>query len=51
MEQINNSLPNDVNVFFKELSDYIDTPLYFYGSVQRNDYFPGNSDIDVDINE
>jgi len=49
MEQINNILPNNINVFFKELSDYIDRPLYFYGSVQRNDYFPGDSDIDVDI--
>lgn len=35
--------------FFDELRSYIDKPLYFYGSIQRIDYFPGKSDIDVDI--
>ena len=49
MEQIKNKLPEDVNIFLKQLSDYINTPLYFYGSIQRDDYFPGYSDIDVDI--
>ena len=49
MEQIKNKLPEDVNIFLKQLSDYINTPLYFYGSIQRDDYFPGYSDIDVDF--
>ena len=49
MEKINNKLPDDVEKFFKSLSKYIEKPLYFYGSVQRSDYFPGSSDIDVDI--
>jgi len=35
--------------FFKKLSIYLDTKLYFFGSIQRHDYFPGLSDIDVDI--
>lgn len=34
--------------FFENLRNYLDKPLYFFGSVQRVDYFPG-SDIDVDI--
>lgn len=49
METTKNILPENISIFFKELSDYLDTKLLFYGSVQRNDYFPGNSDIDVDI--
>jgi hypothetical protein len=49
METTKNKLPDDVNTFFKNLSKYLDTKLMFYGSVQRSDYFPGSSDIDVDI--
>ena len=35
--------------FCKGLSTYINLPLYFYGSVQRLDYFEGHSDIDLFI--
>ena len=35
--------------FFNNLRFYLETPLYFYGSIQRSDYFKGYSDIDVDI--
>jgi hypothetical protein len=49
METTKNKLPDDVKIFFDDLSKYLDTKLLFYGSVQRNDYFPGSSDIDVDI--
>lgn len=49
METTKNKLPNNVNTFFNNLSRYLDTKLLFYGSVQRRDYFPGSSDIDVDI--
>jgi predicted nucleotidyltransferase len=31
------------------LREYLETDLYFYGSIQRNDYVPGKSDIDVAI--
>lgn len=31
------------------LSEYLDTELYYYGSIQRNDYVAGKSDIDVAI--
>jgi len=49
METTNNKLPEKVETFFKELSEYLDTKLLYYGSVQRRDYFEGKSDIDVDI--
>jgi len=49
MDNTKNALPDHVRSFFKDLSEYLDTTLYFYGSVQRPDYFHGRSDIDVDI--
>lgn len=49
METTNNKLPDNVVLFFKELSEYLDTKILYFGSVQRGDYFPGKSDIDVDI--
>jgi len=49
METTKNKLSENAEIFFQELSSYLETPLYFYGSIQRNDYFPGHSDIDVDI--
>jgi len=42
-----NKLAQEQLNFFKNLSAYIDKPLYFYGSILRNDYFNGKSDIDV----
>ena len=49
METIKNKIPDTTKKFFDELSDYLNTKLLFFGSVQRSDYFPGESDIDVDI--
>jgi len=49
METTRNKLPEKVERFFKELSEYLDTKILYYGSVQRLDYFEGKSDIDVDI--
>jgi predicted nucleotidyltransferase len=49
METTLNKLSNYETVFFNRLSNYLDTKLYFFGSIQRNDYFPQSSDIDVDI--
>jgi predicted nucleotidyltransferase len=49
METTKNDMPEYAKHFFNKLSNYLDTKLYFYGSVQRNDYFPKSSDIDVDI--
>jgi tRNA nucleotidyltransferase (CCA-adding enzyme) len=49
METTNNKLSSQEKDFFQNLKNYIDLPLYFYGSVQRYDYLPQYSDIDVDI--
>jgi hypothetical protein len=49
METTKNKLPEKVERFFKNLSEYLDTKILYYGSVQRKDYFEGKSDIDVDI--
>jgi hypothetical protein len=49
METTKNNLPPHIKKFFHNLSDYLDTKLYYFGSVQRSDYVPGKSDIDVDI--
>jgi predicted nucleotidyltransferase len=49
METTKNVMPEHNNVFFDKLKIYLDTPVYFFGSVQRDDYFPNSSDIDVAI--
>jgi len=49
METTRNKLSQDETNFFNKLSNYLDTKLYYFGSVQRGDYFPNSSDIDVDI--
>jgi predicted nucleotidyltransferase len=49
METTKNVMPEYNNVFFNKLKIYLDTPVYFFGSVQRDDYFPKGSDIDVAI--
>lgn len=49
METIKNKLTPFEYDFFNKLRNYIDKPIYFYGSIQRADYFPQKSDIDIDI--
>ena len=49
MENTRNKIPEYVQNFFEDLSKYLNTKLYFYGSVQRLDYIQNESDIDVDI--
>lgn len=49
METTKNKLSPYATIFFNKLSNYLDTKLYYFGSIQRYDYFPGISDIDVDI--
>ena len=49
METTRNQLTQSQLEFFHSLSLYINQPIYFYGSIQRVDYFPGQSDIDIDI--
>jgi len=47
METINNKIPFKLHAFFRNLKAYLDTTLYYFGSVQRFDYIYGKSDIDV----
>ena len=49
MENTKNKLPENISHFFNNLSEVLENKLYFFGSIQRGDYFPGKSDIDVDI--
>lgn len=49
METTKNKIPESAKIFFDNLSEYLDTKLLYFGSVQRDDFFPGKSDIDIDI--
>jgi hypothetical protein len=49
METTKNEMDAYSKNFFYKLGNYLDTKIYYYGSIQRNDYFPGKSDIDVDL--
>jgi hypothetical protein len=49
METTRNNLPENTKKFFNRLSEYLDNKLYYYGSIQRSDYIPGKSDVDVVI--
>jgi predicted nucleotidyltransferase len=49
MNKIRNDFTPDIKRFFIDLKNYLDTDLYFYGSVTRTDYFHGKSDIDIAI--
>jgi hypothetical protein len=49
MENTRKPFPEHIHRFFTSLSQFLETPLYFFGSVQRIDYIPGKSDIDIDI--
>ena len=49
MNTIRDDLPKDFKKFFKRLENYLDTDLYFYGSINRDDYVHDKSDIDIAI--
>ena len=49
METTKNELDPYSKHFFMKLGNYLDTQIYYFGSIQRDDFFPGKSDIDVDI--
>jgi predicted nucleotidyltransferase len=46
---IRQDLPRNVKDFFYNLKNYLDSDLYFYGSINRGDYIHGKSDIDLAI--
>lgn len=49
METTKNKLSPYASDFFNKLSDYLNTKLYYYGSIQRDDYFNNDSDLDIAI--
>ena len=49
MNKIRNDFNPDLKNFFINLQNYLDTELYFYGSVNRPDYIHNKSDIDIAI--
>jgi len=49
MDYTKHKLSRRARDFFHRLSDYLDTKLLFYGSIQRDDYVEGSSDIDVAV--
>jgi hypothetical protein len=49
METTKNELSPYAKNFFLRLGIYLDIPIYYYGSIQRSDYFQNSSDIDVDL--
>ena len=49
METTKNEMPPYAKKYFLKLGIYLDTPIYYFGSIQRDDYFPNSSDIDADI--
>ena len=49
MEATKNKLSPYEKTFFNKMNNYIDLPIYFFGSIQRDDYIPNSSDIDIMI--
>jgi predicted nucleotidyltransferase len=49
MNAIRDDFTPKLKKFFINLQNYLDTDIYFYGSVNRPDYVAGKSDIDVAI--
>jgi predicted nucleotidyltransferase len=49
MEEIKDKLGDYKYNFFKNLQDYLDNELIFYGSIKRADYFSNASDIDITV--
>lgn len=50
METTNNKLSPEYVNFFNKLKASLDgAPIYYYGSVQRYDYYPNSSDVDIAI--
>ena len=46
---IASKLTNQQISFLEEIQEYIGCKFYYYGSIERMDYMPGKSDIDIDV--
>ena len=49
MENTSNKLTPKQKKFLDSLSEYLEIKLFYYGSILREDYIPGKSDIDIAI--
>ena len=49
LEEIKNKLTKYQYDYFTELKEHIDLPIYFYGSISREDYVKNKSDLDVEV--
>jgi len=49
LNEIKDKLSNDQYLYFLELQEKIDLPLYFMGSITRSDYIKGKSDLDIEV--
>jgi hypothetical protein len=49
METTYNNIPSRFHSLLFNIKNNIQTPLYFYGSIQRIDFLQDYSDIDIDI--
>lgn len=49
MNNIPSRIPINLQKYFMNLKNYLETELYFYGSVIRSDYVQNKSDIDLCI--
>jgi len=47
MEITKNTMSEYNKIFFEKIKVFLDTKIFYFGSVQRNDYLPKSSDIDV----
>ena len=49
LEQIQHNLNEYTYTFFRELIEQIELPLFFIGSIARNDYIKDKSDLDIEV--
>ena len=49
MSNIERKLNTAGKRFLTTLSDYLETPFFYFGSILRPDYIPGSSDVDIDV--
>jgi hypothetical protein len=47
--KVKDKLSKEQYLYFLELQEKIELPLFFIGSITRNDYVPKRSDIDIEI--
>jgi hypothetical protein len=49
LNKIKDKLSNEQYLYFLELQEKIELPLFFMGSITRSDYIKGKSDLDIEV--